>query len=682
MVTEEYKHKAKQIVNQLTTKEKINQLAGNLTALGMGISFLKSNFKYNQKPYDAGGVKRFNIPPMKFMDGPRGVVAGNSTCFPVSMARGASWDVDLEERIGKIIGQEIRAHGGNYFGGVCINLLRHPAWGRAQETYGEDPFHLGEFGAALTKGVQYHNVMACAKHFAVNSIENARFKVNVSADDRTMHEVFLPHFKRCVDAGCASIMGAYNKFRGDHCCESHQLLTEVLRDQWGFTGFTISDFVWGVLDGPKAICAGMDIEMPFVNKYGKKLLKAVKAGVIDQHYIDDSAISVLSTIMQFTEAKDPQSYPPSLIGSKDGANLALEAAEKSMVLLKNETALLPLDESTVKTIAVIGKLSDVENVGDHGSSWVRPKYTITPLQGLKNLVGDRVKLLHSDGSDLFLAKKIAQNADIVLIIAGNTYKDEGEFIQKNKKISMGGDRDCLKLKEGEITLINTLAGVNSNTIVSLIAGSAIIVEDWYDSVPAIIMSWYSGQEGGSALAKILFGKVNPSGKLPFSVPKNEKNLPPFDKHATEITYGYYLGYTLFDKEKFPVRFPFGYGLSYTSFHYSDLTLSSLKFTPSDTLKISVKITNSGDWEGTEIVQVYSGYENPCVERHHKDLRGFKRITLAPKKSTIVAFDLPVSSVAYYSPDSRSWVVDHITYHLWVGPNSDESQALKTAFTVE
>jgi len=220
LITEEIKQKTKKILDQLTLKEKVYQTAANLNALGMGLSYLRSGLKYNQHPYKAGGIRRFNIPPIGFLDGPRGVVAGHSTCFPVSMARGATWDINLEERIGRIIGEEIRAHGGNFFGGVCINLLRHPAWGRAQETYGEDPCHLGEFGSALVRGVQYHNVMACAKHFAVNSMENARFKVNVIAEERTMQEVFLPHFKQCIDAGCASIMGAYNIFRGDECCDS------------------------------------------------------------------------------------------------------------------------------------------------------------------------------------------------------------------------------------------------------------------------------------------------------------------------------------------------------------------------------------------------------------------------------------------------------------------------------
>lgn len=680
LITEEIKQKTKKILDQLTLKEKVYQTAANLNALGMGLSYLRSGLKYNQHPYKAGGIRRFNIPPIEFLDGPRGVVAGHSTCFPVSMARGATWDINLEEQIGRIIGEEIRAHGGNFFGGVCINLLRHPAWGRAQETYGEDPYHLGEFGSALVRGVQYHNVMACVKHFAVNSMENARFKVNIIAEERTMQEVFLPHFKQCIDTGCASIMGAYNKFRGDHYCESNYLLTNILRDQWRFEGFTISDFIWGVRNGTKAIQAGMNVEMPFVNKYGKNLIKAVKFGQIDPKIIDKAAFSVLSNILQFTEAKDPQTYSKSLIGSEKGAKIALEAAEKSIVLLKNDRNILPLNETNVKTIAVIGKLSDVENVGDHGSSWVRPKYTITPLQGLKTLVGDQVKILHSDAKDFSIAKKIAQDADIVIIIAGNTHKDEGEHIPT--QLGTGGDRDSLKLSVEEISLIRSIAAINPNTIVSLIAGSAITVEDWFDAVPTILMSWYSGQEGGTALAKILFGKINPSGKLPFTVPQKEENLPFFDKNAEEITYGYYLGYTLFDKEGYQARFPFGFGLSYTTFKYLNLRVNSKEYSITDTINISVEISNTGDKIGDEIVQLYCGYENPSVERHHKDLRGFKRITLNPQESKTVVFSLPVQSLAYYSPKSAAWIVDPILYHIWVGPNANESQSLSTTFIVK
>ena len=255
----EIEQKADFLLSQMTLKEKVWLLNGNWDLLANQVKYKNA---YNPRPIATNGLKRLGISPIKFSDGPRGVVMGHSTCFPVSMARGASFDRALERRIGDAIGVEARAQGANFFGGVCVNLLRHPAWGRSQETYGEDPFLVGEMGVSLAEAVQEHNVIACVKHYAFNSIENSRFEVNVKADERTMHEVYLPHFKKIVQAGAASVMGAYNRFMGEQACESHLLLTEILRDDWGFEGFTISDFIFGVRDGKKAIQAGLDVEMP------------------------------------------------------------------------------------------------------------------------------------------------------------------------------------------------------------------------------------------------------------------------------------------------------------------------------------------------------------------------------------------------------------------------------------
>jgi len=251
---QEIEQASKNLLEQMTLREKVWLLNANWDPIS---NVLKYQNPYNPIPIETNGCKRLNITPIKFSDGPRGVVMGKSTCFPVSMARGASFDRALEKKVGDVIGKEARAQGANYFGGVCINLLRHPAWGRAQETYGEDPFHLGEMGKALTESVQEHNVIACLKHYAVNNIENSRFRVNVKADERTLREVYLPHFKKSIRAGAASVMGAYNLYEGDHCCESDFLLNKVLREDWGFEGFTISDFIFGIRDALKAIKSGL-----------------------------------------------------------------------------------------------------------------------------------------------------------------------------------------------------------------------------------------------------------------------------------------------------------------------------------------------------------------------------------------------------------------------------------------
>jgi beta-glucosidase len=351
---EQVEEKAQALLEQMTLKEKVWMLNGNWDPIG---NFEKYQNMYNPVPIETNGCPRLGVSPIRFTDGPRGVVMGHSTCFPVSMARGASFDPDLEKRVGDVIGKEARAQGANYFGGVCINLLRHPSWGRSQETYSEDPFHLGEMGRALTEGVQEHNVIACAKHYAVNNIENSRFWVNVKADERTMREVYLPHFKKCIGAGAASVMGAYNLFNGNHCCESRTLLRDILRDDWGFEGFTISDFVAGVRDTKKAIEAGLDIEMPMPIHYQRNLLKAVEEGRVSEETIDTAVLRILRTLLVFENTPEKMAYSMDLVASKEHTELAREVAEKSMVLIKNVKGVLPF-QKPVKRILVAGELGE------------------------------------------------------------------------------------------------------------------------------------------------------------------------------------------------------------------------------------------------------------------------------------------------------------------------------------
>ena len=396
----EIEDKATNLHNQMTLKEKIWLLNGNWNMITNGIRY--KNF-YNPTPIATNGLKRLGISPIKFSDGPRGVVMGKSTCFPVSMARGASFDRELEKRVGDVIGKEARAQGANYFGGVCINLLRHPAWGRAQETYSEDPYHLGEMGKALTESVQEHNVIACVKHYAMNNIENSRFFVNVHADERTLREVYLPHFKKSIKAGAASVMGAYNLYEGDQACESRQLLTDILRNDWGFEGFTISDFIFGVRNTKKAIEAGLDVEMPLPIHYQKNLLKAVENGDVAESVVNQAVLRVLKTLLVFENCPEKMRYTPDLVTYPDHIALAQEVAEKSMVLIKNQDDVLPFDKN-VKRILVLGKLAGQENTGDHGSSRVYPPYVITPLDGLKKYFGPEVEIHHLDEFSNFRGK--------------------------------------------------------------------------------------------------------------------------------------------------------------------------------------------------------------------------------------------------------------------------------------
>jgi beta-glucosidase len=363
---------AESLLSQMTLDEKIEQLYGeensSLAKLVVNL-FLLKRFPHM---YIATN-ERLGIPPFVLSDGPRGArvadVYGGATVFPVAMSRGASWDVDLEARVNDVIAREIRAIGANMAATPCINLLRHPGWGRAQETYGEDPWHLGQFGVAATEAVQKHNVMASPKHYALNSIENSRFVVNVDLDERTLREVYLPHFKKVVQEGdTATLMSAYNMALGEYVSNNKYLLTDILRDDWGFEGFVHSDWFFAMYDAVASIKAGLNIEMPLSKVYNKKDIKvALEAGEITEEDIDRLILPALKTRLKYAFAQDSMEYDESLLASPEHIDLAREAAEKGMVLLKNDNV-LPLSRDDGKKIAVIGRLADVENTGDHGSS--------------------------------------------------------------------------------------------------------------------------------------------------------------------------------------------------------------------------------------------------------------------------------------------------------------------------
>lgn len=692
---QQIQEKAQALLAQMTLKEKVWMLNGNWDPMG---SFEKYQNMYNPVPIETNGCPRLGVSPIGFSDGPRGVVMGQSTCFPVSMARGASFDPDLEKRIGDVIGKEARAQGANYFGGVCINLLRHPAWGRSQETYGEDPFLLGEMGKALTEGVQEHNVIACVKHYAVNNIENSRFWVNVKADERTMREVYLPHFKKAIDAGAASVMGAYNLFNGDHCCESHTLLTDILRDDWGFEGFAISDFVAGVRDTKKAIEAGLDIEMPMPIHYQRNLLQAVEEGRVSEETVDTAVLRILRTLLVFENTPEKMTYSMDLVANKEHAALAREVAEKSMVLIKNEKGVLPF-RKPVKRILVAGELGNRTNTGDAGSSNVNAPYVMTPLEGLRNYFGADAEIVFCDESELDRAADEAARADCVIITVGNDKYDEGEYIgpdtndefsfmeavakgYANMGISVssfggpmpggdganGGDRASLSLKPVQVELIKRIGSINPNTVVVLIGGGMIMTNEWEDMVPAIVYGWYSGMEGGNALPRILFGDVNPSGKLPFSVPQDQSHLPYFSNTDTEITYNLYHGYTLLEKQGHRPAYPFGFGLSYTTWEYGEPQLVG----QADHVMVTIDLKNTGDVAGAEVVQVYVGIKQSVIDRQKKLLKGFKKIYLEPGQSMSVSIPVALDELRYFSNEQRKWLFEPGVYSFYVGSSSGDA----------
>ena len=653
------------LLDEMTVKEKIRLLQGH--ALGVTAkNFLTKGRFYNGEAYPAGGCKRLGIPPVLFTDGPRGIVMGRCTCFPVSMLRGASFDDELEYRIGEVFAKEASALDANLFAGVCINLLRNPMWGRAQETYGEDPYLLGRMGVALTKAMQDNGIIACPKHYALNSIEDLRFSVNAIADQRTLHEVYLPHFKKCIDAGAMSIMGAYNRVNGTYACENKELLTDILHDKWGFDGFSLSDFFYGIYDAKRSLKAGMDMEMPYLFRYAT-LSYLLKKGEITEEDIDKSALRILRALIATLPKYKKQDK--SVILSKEHIALSREAATKGMVLLKNEDRVLPVSDG--KKIAVVGRYADKRNTGDHGSSNVFSPYAVTPYEGMKKRFGEENVYVYN-GSSCKEAMKVAVKSDYVVVCVGSDWLQEGEFLVnlgnvKKKPKGSGGDRADLRIPEEDVRLIKALATLGKKLIVNIMGGSAYVINDWTDLADAVIMSFYSGLEGGNALADIISGDVNPGGKLPFTIAKKAEDYPPFlhlGAKNKDIEYGYYHGYTLFDKKGIEAHFSFGFGLSYTDFEIGTLPCEKV----GDVIKVRATVKNIGKTDGDEVLQVYVGSADKEKERPVKVLKGFKRVSVKAGECVTAEIDVLVDDIKFYCPENGEWELDE-KYIIYVGCDS-------------
>ena len=671
--TKEVLHEqVKKLTDEMTLKEKMYMLSGHLTAQ-FQIDMIQTGRNYNVHALPAGGCKRLGVPPVLFTDGPRGVVMLNSTCFPSAVARASSFDPDLEYRVGKVIADEAIAQGANLFAGVCINVARNPRWGRTQESYGEDPYLLGEMGKALTVAVQEEGVIACVKHFALNSMEDLRFYIDVHIDDRALHEIYLPHFKKCVDAGAQCVMSAYNRYEEYHCGENKKLLTDILRREWGFDGFVMSDFVWGTYNCEHSLRAGLDCEMMFTMKYtDANIKKCLDKGLLNIEHIDRAVQNILKALIR----QQPNIKPRSLdvVASPANRAVALEAAEKGMVLLENN-GVLPLAPDT--SLIVCGNYADVINTGDHGSSRVWDKNIITPYKGLKKVFKDIILAGPTDPAKgkkdpVPVANSVAFNApgNVAVVCAGFDYKTEGEyFANMNYKLTEkphngGGDRLTLRLKPEEIELIKGLKKAGKKVVVCLFSGSAVLIDEWKEYADAVIMHYYGGCEGGTALANLLSGKVNFSGKLPFSVAQHEDDYPEFKyigQHPYTIDYGYYHGYTKLDKEGKTAAYPFGYGLSYTSFQLGDANVS----VNAGTVVVKSTVKNTGKVQGADVVQVYVGSNGSCNgdDRPIKLLKGMKRVELAPNEEKVVEIIIPVNDLRFY--DRGEWVLDS-EYTVYVG----------------
>jgi beta-glucosidase len=683
----------------------------------------------HRHPWPAGRLPRLGLGGLQFVDGPRGVVLqGGASTFPVPMARGASWNPELEERIGAAIAKEARSFGADWLAAVCVNLLRHPGWGRAQETYGEDPLHVGAMGAAMTRGIERHAI-ACVKHFACNSIDSSRFLVDVRIEQRVLQELYLPQFRACLEAGAGSVMSAYNRVNGHWCSQSSELLTTILKRRWGFQGLVVSDFIFGVRDGVAALEAGLDLEMPFPMILLGSLPQALAEGRVAMRRIDDAVLRQLRLQLRIPSG----TYPRSLQRCLEHRALAREAARQSIVLLRNEpvgAGQLALPLRDLGSLAVIGALADRVNLGDRGSSDTRPPpgAVVTPLQGLR-LARPDLPIHLSDGHDPRSAAALAARCDAAVLVLGLDWRLEGEHIHPGdiapilaripppqwlrrsffwswlqpawQRFTRGiawltsfasarqggdfaaGDRTDLGLPADQVALIRAVAAENPRTVVVLMGGGAIRCSEWDRLVPGLLLLWYPGEQGGHALADVLFGEVAPSGRLPFTIPRNEAQLPPFEPRAERVRYDPWHGYRRLQHRGESAAYPFGFGLSYSRFTIGELTVR-LQRGPVDGadddgrgwLELALCVSNEGPMEAAEVVQVYGEPPGLLLERPGRTLAGFQRLHLAAGEQRRLTLKIPLRQLACFDPQRDAFVVEEGLHRLVVAPHvEDPGQAV-------
>lgn len=677
---------AAEVVRSLTDRELLGILDGD-EPLWRGM--VKMARAYNSEPVVAGAVPRLGIPGIRFTDGPRGIVMGRSTGFPAAIARGATWDPGLEERVGRAIGAEGRAQGANLFAGVCVNLVRHPGWGRTQESYGEDPLLLGAMGAGLTRGVRNH-LMACVKHYALNSMEEARFKVDVRVDEATLHEVYLPHFRTVIDAGAEALMSAYNSVNGEWAGENAMLLTDVLRDEWRFGGFVMTDFVWGLRDPVASVSAGQDLEMPFAQQRARTLPAALADGRLRRADAERAATRVVGTQIRHAAERLPEAPSASVVACDEHRALAREAAAQGAVLLRNEEVgnapALPLAPDQRASVAVIGKRADRPNLGDTGSSQVRPPATCSILDGVREALGAGA-VHHHDGSDVPAAAAVAAAARTAVVVVGLGAGDEGEsFIATDPDALQvygppftrprfarliarllrrlgprlhpgGGDRRDLRLHAADEGLIRAVAAANPRTVVVVVAGSIVVMESWRHRAPAILLAWYPGMEGGRAVADLLLGEREPGGRLPLAIPTSQDHLPDVDWDADRITYGRWWGQRKLDRDGHEPAYPFGFGLGYTTFQLDHLAVDS------DERIAHVTVCNTGARAGATVVQLYAHDAAAADGGRRSELVGFARVALGAGETTTVAISIELRPLSRRDRRTRRWSIPEGDWRL-------------------
>ncbi len=635
--------------------------------------------------YTTNPIKRLKIPSLKMTDGPLGVAMHSSgfkknTRFPAPIALAASWNRGLMERIGEAMGREVRAVGRQVLLAPGINIHRTPLNGRTFEYFSEDPYLTKELAIPFVRGVQSQRVAACLKHYVANNQEIDRRSSSSEIDERTLHEIYLRAFRATVkEADPWTLMTCYNMVNGVYGCENEYLLQETLFDAWSFDGLVMTDWFSSRNAESTARClnAGLTLEMPWPARYKTKTLREVLSeGNINEDTLDDRVRRNLRVMLQTGLFDRPDSLLQGSRNTPEHQELVRRAAEEGMVLLKNKGNLLPLDIDSLNVISLSGDnlKKKFGRLLYGGSSAVSPPYEATPLQGMKERCRGKVDLVRGN-----------KPADVAIIFAGLNHGRGGD--------SESMDRESLHLDDGQVREIKEVASTHFQTVVCLIAGSPIAMDEWLDDVEAVVMCWYGGMEAGHAIANVLLGDVNPSGKLPLTFPKRLRDSP---AHSTDSsrTYpgngqkrvhydeGIYVGYRWFDQKKIEPLFPFGYGLSYTEFEYQNVSLDGQSMSrPADTVVVSIDVTNTGERAGAEVVQVYARDVEASVNRPPQELVGFQKILLEPGATAEMRIAVRGEDLAFYSVKDKMWKVEPGHFRLLIGKSSRETIA-ETDFVYE
>jgi beta-glucosidase len=661
------------LLGQMTLDEKIDFLGG-------------TNWYY------LPAIPRLKIPLIKTSDGP--MAARNdgpnnvpTTAYPGGIALAATWDRDMAKQIGVALGRDCRSRGSHILLAPAVNIYRAPMCGRNFEYMGEDPFLAGAMCAPEIQGIQSQQVLATIKHFACNNTEWNRRNLNVEVDERTLHEIYLPAFKAAVQQGkVACVMTAYNLLDGVHCSESDMLIHQILKRDWGFTGIVMSDWD-STYNGINAANAGLDLEMPtgkFMNR--ATLIPAIQDGRVKQAAIDDKVRRILRELISYGFLDRPQLLNDIPRDDPQNDRTALAGAREAIVLLKNEKHALPLDRHAIKTVALLGPNAKEAVYCAGGSAYPAVFHAVSVYEGAEGLAGADLQILTSTNAEEAVA--LAKRADAAVVCAGFNWRTEGEDYDRP-----------YDLPAGQVEFIQAIAAANPRTIVVLNSGGGVNWSNWLDKVPAVLEAWYPGQQGGRAIAEILFGEVNPSGKLPATFEKRLEDNPSmpyyrefYDPKTSErsladyatisadyytkpvyqktyYTEGIFVGYRGYDEKKIEPQFCFGHGLSYTEFKYGGLRVAPGRVAAHGPVTVTLEVKNNGKLAGDEIVQLYTHQEKSSVKRPVKELKGFARVSLKPGETKTVTLTLDADQLGFYDVKTHGFITEPGAYQIMVGSSS-------------